>query len=85
MFRDKVILCPCDAEWSNFTKYFINNFKEYGLRQLICVAYANDYNTSTYTKFETESSNFDKEKHKTCGRVITVTKDIKTYLDYMLI
>lgn len=46
VFKDKVILCPCDdPEWSNFTKYFINNFNKLGLKKLISTGYAlNDDN-----------------------------------------
>lgn len=36
VFRDKVILLPCDdPEWSNFTKYFAANFNRFGLKKLI--------------------------------------------------
>lgn len=28
------VYCPCDAEWSNFWKFFVDNFDEYGLRHL---------------------------------------------------
>ena len=32
-FRDKVILLPCDdPEWSNFTKFFAQNFEMYGIK-----------------------------------------------------
>lgn len=35
-FKGKVIYCNCDdPEWSNFTKYFMNNFNFYGLKKLI--------------------------------------------------
>jgi hypothetical protein len=35
-FKDKVVLCNCDdPNWSNFTKYFRENFKRLGLRGLI--------------------------------------------------
>ena len=41
IFRDKVILCPCDdPEWSNFTRYFIANFNRFGLKRLISTSYA---------------------------------------------
>ena len=31
VFRNKTILLPCDApEWSNFTKYFAQNFEKIG-------------------------------------------------------
>ncbi len=32
VFRDKTILLPCDdPEWSNFTKFFAQNFNRFGL------------------------------------------------------
>lgn len=40
VFRDKTILLPCDdPESSNFTKYFLKNFAEFGLRKLISTSY----------------------------------------------
>ena len=40
-FRGKTILLPCDdPEWSNFTKFFAQNFEEYGIRKLISTSYA---------------------------------------------
>jgi hypothetical protein len=36
VFRGKTILLPCDdPEWSNFTKYFAQNFQFIGLKKLI--------------------------------------------------
>ena len=36
VFRGKTVLLPCDdPEWSNFTKYFAQNFEELGLKNLI--------------------------------------------------
>ena len=41
VFRDKTILLPCDdPEWSNFTKFFINNFERYGIKKLISTSFA---------------------------------------------
>lgn len=43
IFRGKTILLPCDdPEWSNFTKYFAQNFKTFGLKKLISTSYAID-------------------------------------------
>lgn len=40
LFKDKIVLCPCDdPEWSNFTKYFIDHFEEFGLLKLISTCY----------------------------------------------
>lgn len=41
LFRDKTVLLPCDdPNWSNFTRYFVQNFLKLGLRRLIstCIA-----------------------------------------------
>lgn len=41
VFMDKTILLPCDDyEWSNFTKYFVDNFERFGLKKLISTSYA---------------------------------------------
>ncbi|MDI9530923.1 MAG: adenine-specific methyltransferase EcoRI family protein, partial [Chloroflexota bacterium] len=41
VFRGKTILLPCDdPEWSNFTKYFAQNFDRFGLKKLISTSYA---------------------------------------------
>ena len=40
VFRDKSILLPCDNyKYSNFTKYFRDNFDKFGLRELISTSY----------------------------------------------
>ncbi len=45
VFRDKVILLPCDdPEWSNFTKFFALHFMDFGLKKLISTSYAPDSN-----------------------------------------
>jgi hypothetical protein len=41
VFRGKTILLPCDdPEWSNFTKFFAQNFEFFGLKKLISTSYA---------------------------------------------
>lgn len=41
VFRGKTILLPCDdPEWSNFTKFFVTHFAEYGIKKLISTSYA---------------------------------------------
>lgn len=43
VFKDKVILLPCDdPEWSNFVKYFFDNFNNFGLKKLIASSYNKD-------------------------------------------
>jgi len=42
-FKDKVVYCNCDnPEWSNFWKYFSDNFQALGLKKLISSHYERD-------------------------------------------
>ncbi len=39
-FKDKVVLCNCDDPYeSNFSKYFMMMFNEWGLKKLICTCW----------------------------------------------
>ena len=41
VFRGKTVLLSCDdPEWSNFTKFFAQNFQRFGLKKLISTSYA---------------------------------------------
>ena len=41
VFRGKTVLLPCDdPEWSNFTRYFAQNFSALGLKRLVSTGYA---------------------------------------------
>ena len=43
VFRGKTILLPCDdPNWSNFTKYFAEQFEALGMKKLISTSYAAD-------------------------------------------
>lgn len=43
LFQGKTVLLPCDdPEWSNFTKFFAQNFENFGLKKLISTSYAAD-------------------------------------------
>lgn len=80
VFRGKTILLPCDdPEWSNFTKFFAQNFERFGLKKLISTSYAPDSKNykSVYqpTLFETNNPQFDKEKSVKNGKIFTLTKD----------
>lgn len=80
IFRDKIILLPCDdPEWSNFTKFFVNNFERYGIKKLISTSFApNSKNFKTPyqpTLFETVAPRFDEEKTVANGKIFTLTKD----------
>jgi len=40
VFRGKTILCPCDDPYkSNFFRYFVANFNEFGIKKLIATCY----------------------------------------------
>lgn len=78
--RDKTLLLPCDdPEWSNFTKFFAQNFDAFGLKKLVSTSYAADSKNSgaNYqpTLFETESEKFDREKTTVKGKIFTLTRD----------
>lgn len=74
VFKGKTLLLPCDdPEWSNFTKFFVNNFKAFGLKKLISTSYAPeskkfkpDYQP---TIFEASDPNFDPSKTVINGKI----------------
>ena len=78
-FRDKVVLLPCDdPEWSNFTRFFAQNFERLGLRRLISTSYAVEskkYKNYQPTLFETESPWFDIDKTRIKGKIFELTHD----------
>ncbi len=81
VFRGKTVLLPCDdPEWSNFTKYFAQNFESLGLKKLISTSYAQDsklYKEGVQLSFlETESPKFDKSKTNTHGKIFVLDKDV---------
>lgn len=80
VFRGKTIFLPCDdPEWSNFTKYFAQNFERFGLRKLISTSYAHHSKnyTGVYqpTLFETSAPYFDEMKTVKNGKIFTLTHD----------
>ena len=79
-FRDKTVLLPCDdPEWSNFTKYFAQNFERLGLKKLISTSFAPDSKADAIpyqpTLFEIESPAYDAEKTQTKGKIFTLSHD----------
>lgn len=78
VFRNKTVLLPCDdPEWSNFTKYFAQNFEKLGLKKLISTSYAPTAEAYSMqpTLFESESPHFDEVKTKSAGKIFTLTRD----------
>ena len=80
VFKGKTVLLPCDdPEWSNFTRFFAQNFENFGLKKLISTSYAIESKSIKegyqLTIFEMESPQFDEDKTKTHGKIFTLTRD----------
>ena len=80
VFRGKTVLLPCDdPEWSNFTKFFAQNFERFGLKKLISTSYApNSKNyKSVYqpTLFELNDPQYDEKKTVKNGKIFTLSHD----------
>ena len=80
VFRGKTVLLPCDdPEWSNFTKFFAQNFESFGLKKLISTSYAVESKQIKHwqpTLFETESPYYDADKSRTNGKIFILDEDI---------
>lgn len=80
VFKNKTILLPCDdPEWSNFTRFFAQNFEKFGLKKLISTSYAaeskevkTDYEP---TLFEVNDPKFDEYKTRKNGKIFTLSRD----------
>lgn len=80
VFKGKTILLPCDdPEWSNFTRFFAQNFNNFGLKKIISTSYATESKKVEglfqLTLFEEESPQFDLSKTETHGKIFTLTRD----------
>lgn len=83
VFRGKTVLLPCDdPEWSNFTKFFAQNFEYFGLKKLISTSYAIEskkFKTDWQpTLFETENPLYNADKSRVKGKIFTLDHDINT-------
>lgn len=85
-FRNKTVLLPCDdPEWSNFTKFFAQNFEMLGLKKLISTSYSTESKSiySGYqfeladflTDFEKTSDKFNSDISMQRGKIFTITRD----------
>ena len=91
VFRGKTVLLPCDdPEWSNFTRFFAQNFERFGLKKLISTSYAassknisaakgakekRDVSWYQPTLFEQESPQYDEEKTAVKGKIFVLDHD----------
>ena len=70
-FKDKVVYCNCDdPTWSNFWRFFHNNFKSLGLKKLISTHYAEGEQES-YALIYEGGNDF----HMEVGKVIPIHAD----------
>ena len=81
VFRGKTVLLPCDdPEWSNFTKFFAQNFELLGLKKLISTSYAPESKKYKLpyqpTLFETQQPYFNPDKSKTNGKIFVLERDV---------
>lgn len=86
-FRGKTVLLPCDdPEWSNFTRFFAQNFETFGLKKLISTSYAADSKDKNngnirheeyhqVTIFEMMSPQYDAEKTHSKGKIFVLERD----------
>lgn len=80
VFKDKTVLLPCDdPEWSNFTRYFAQNFQHFGMKKLISTSYAYESKHLVEawqpTLFETDSPKYNKEKSPVKGKIFTLDRN----------
>lgn len=87
VFRGKTVLLPCDdPEWSNFTKFFAENFEMLGLKKLISTSYATDSKNEYaknyqftiedfLTNYEKNSEKFDENKTSSKGKIFVLERD----------
>lgn len=80
VFKNKTILLPCDdPEWSNFTKFFAQNFSRFGIKKLISTSFAVESKNFKYdyqpTLFESLDPRFDIDKTRIKGKIFTLTSD----------
>ena len=86
VFNDKTILLPCDdPEWSNFTKFFVQNFENFGLKKLISTSYAYEAKLEKYGQLDLfedsdyilNNYNYNSKIDKKLGKIFTLTRKNK--------
>ncbi len=86
VFRDKVILLPCDdPQFSNFTKLFALNFELFGIKKLISTSYAPRSNPAfdelqpslfdVENPYGEDDPQYDEDKAWERGRVFTLERN----------
>ncbi len=77
-FRGKTVLLPCDdPEWSNFTRFFAENFSALGLKKLISTSYAPEAKSQKYgILFSYDATESDKKPQNECGKIFVLDRDV---------
>ena len=82
-FKDKTVLLPCDdPEWSNFTRFFAQNFESLGLKKLISTSYAINSKLQKgqltifdyISELEASSMSFNPAITRDRGKIFTLTR-----------
>lgn len=78
VFRRKTVLLPCDdPEWSNFTRYFAENFSTLGLKKLISTSYAPNAKTAKYgSLFEYAAMQNGETPKNERGKIFVLDHDV---------
>lgn len=87
-FKDKIVLLPCDdPEWSNFTRFFAQNFERLGLKKLISTSYATESKNKNMpenyqftmadflTDYEKTNPKYDVTKTVSKGKIFVLKRD----------
>jgi len=78
-FKDKIVYCNCDdPSISNFSKYFISNFKELGLKAVISACYRNQ-ERDLFSAKKTEAGFYYEYTGRKNERITPTTKDINYF------
>ncbi len=79
-FRDKTVLLPCDdPEWSNFTRFFAQNFERLRLKKLISTSFAAEskkFKDYEPTLWEMDAPAFDPKKVCSHGKIFVLERDV---------
>ena len=78
VFRGKTVLLPCDdPEWSNFTRYFAENFAALGLKKLVSTSYAPASKTAKYgSLFEYAAAKNGERPRNERGKIFVLDRDV---------
>ncbi len=77
VFQGKTVLLPCDdPEWSNFTRFFAQNFERFGLKKLISTSYAPESKSRKYgALFTYAAERSDETPQNERGKIFVLDHD----------